>query len=90
VTLAGAQLNAPDAGLAFGADDVAFSHGVIMRGLVDRSKTEAVARILLKPGERAGLPSFADGTLFSVGELRSPKEQWKINHLTQPAGLVLR
>jgi hypothetical protein len=51
----------------------------IMRGLVNRSKTAALARIVLKTsrlnakrGRRSeGGPRFANGTLFLVGELRS-------------------
>lgn len=39
LSLARVQLDAADAGLAFGADDVAFSHGGIMRELLDCSKT---------------------------------------------------
>jgi hypothetical protein len=43
-----------------------------MRKLVNRSKTDAAYRVVLKRLARNdGTPAFANGTLFSVGELRS-------------------
>jgi len=47
MSLARVQLDPANAGLAFGADDVAFSHSAIMRELVNRSKTAALGHFVM-------------------------------------------
>src|SRR5215469_13171282 len=86
ISLAGGELDPADAGLAFGTDDIAFSHGAIMRDLVNRSTTD---------GHSRGVEGGGDESAGSQTELCSWWENYgqelrgrggKGNRIAQPAG----